>query len=593
MIKFLRNPTLTLIFLLLCAPFVANANSKNEDSIRTYLQSFHGDSNKINAYCDLSYRLTNSNPDQSLVVAKEGLLLAGKKNFLKQEAILLKNIGSVHFLKGEYEIAIDNARKSIKIAEQKGFFDVYTDAMNLSGNIYSFQGNYDSALYYYENAINIAEKNELTLAKAKAIMNTGIIYYYRGEYEKSLKYYFKSLHECNSINDSSLIAPILFQITNGYYVINQYEKALQYAFAVLPLATSNLDNILLANTYNSIGAIYAAQDKYDLAISYYYKSLEIKKNTDNRKGQISCLVNIAGCYHDQGQYAESLPFMEAALKLSEKLNDRSNIALSNMNIGNTYRMMGRKKKALDYFFKAEKILLYLGEKKRLEQLYLRVSDTYSEIEQPIKALKYYKLYSEVKDSVLNIGIHRQLAEMEAKYQGEKKQRKIANLAQENSEKELQLQTEKNISYRKTIALISVLGAGIVLMLITFALFRNYRAKKKREKEKILRDLENYAAEVEKLRTNIQTLLHKNPAPFKINISKDEINRYLIDPLTEREQEILNEIAQGKNNKFIAEALFVSENTVKFHLKNIFLKLDVKNRIEALAKAGAMNLLQSQ
>ena len=56
-----------------------------------------------------------------------------------------------------------------------------------------------------------------------------------------------------------------------------------------------------------------------------------------------------------------------------------------------------------------------------------------------------------------------------------------------------------------------------------------------------------------------------------------------DPgLSEREWRVLEQVALGKTNAQIAEALHVSANTVRFHLKNIFEKLHVANRTEATA-----------
>lgn len=58
------------------------------------------------------------------------------------------------------------------------------------------------------------------------------------------------------------------------------------------------------------------------------------------------------------------------------------------------------------------------------------------------------------------------------------------------------------------------------------------------------------------------------------------------PLTERECEILNELCQGSTNMDIARALFISENTVRTHLYNVFRKLSVKNRTQAVSWANA-------
>ncbi|HEY7911336.1 MAG TPA: LuxR C-terminal-related transcriptional regulator [Blastocatellia bacterium] len=65
---------------------------------------------------------------------------------------------------------------------------------------------------------------------------------------------------------------------------------------------------------------------------------------------------------------------------------------------------------------------------------------------------------------------------------------------------------------------------------------------------------------------------------------------LIEPLTQREIEVLQLIAQGLSNREIGERLFVALSTVKGHNQNIFDKLQVKRRTEAVARARQMGLL---
>jgi len=54
-------------------------------------------------------------------------------------------------------------------------------------------------------------------------------------------------------------------------------------------------------------------------------------------------------------------------------------------------------------------------------------------------------------------------------------------------------------------------------------------------------------------------------------------------LTEREEEILKLLAEGLSNAQIGARLHLSENTIKFHLRNIYAKLGVSNRTEAALK----------
>ena len=61
-------------------------------------------------------------------------------------------------------------------------------------------------------------------------------------------------------------------------------------------------------------------------------------------------------------------------------------------------------------------------------------------------------------------------------------------------------------------------------------------------------------------------------------------------LSKRELEVLSLLAQGFSNQEIAAKLFVSLSTVKTHLQNLFEKLDVKRRIQAVEKARRLNLI---
>jgi DNA-binding NarL/FixJ family response regulator len=79
--------------------------------------------------------------------------------------------------------------------------------------------------------------------------------------------------------------------------------------------------------------------------------------------------------------------------------------------------------------------------------------------------------------------------------------------------------------------------------------------------------------------------------------KKEIVPKEIDPaqveklgISKREYEILQLVNDGLSNQQIADKLFLSENTVKKHVSNLFLKLDVQRRTEAIKKAKELNII---
>ncbi len=99
-------------------------------------------------------------------------------------------------------------------------------------------------------------------------------------------------------------------------------------------------------------------------------------------------------------------------------------------------------------------------------------------------------------------------------------------------------------------------------------------------------LPNLLARIEAVLRRSRTIQNKSQ---KSNVTINQINQF--NSLTRREKDVLLLVTQGENNKSIAEKLVVSEITVKSHLNNIFKKLNVSNRTQAVLLAMQMNLVE--
>ncbi|MEQ1553732.1 MAG: LuxR C-terminal-related transcriptional regulator, partial [Ferruginibacter sp.] len=89
------------------------------------------------------------------------------------------------------------------------------------------------------------------------------------------------------------------------------------------------------------------------------------------------------------------------------------------------------------------------------------------------------------------------------------------------------------------------------------------------------DNDKMREEIEQFTLQIGTLTINQKEEQKISLPENE--------LTLRELEIFKLLITGKSNSEIAKDVFLSVNTIKYHTKNIYEKLNIKNKLEAIAK----------
>lgn len=88
-----------------------------------------------------------------------------------------------------------------------------------------------------------------------------------------------------------------------------------------------------------------------------------------------------------------------------------------------------------------------------------------------------------------------------------------------------------------------------------------------------------------MKPKVKTVIKEVPGPFAVNEAElKKLN------LSTREYEVLQLLAKGFSNAGIAESLFLSLSTIKTHVSNLYLKMDVKSRTQALEKAKRLGII---
>jgi LuxR family maltose regulon positive regulatory protein len=92
---------------------------------------------------------------------------------------------------------------------------------------------------------------------------------------------------------------------------------------------------------------------------------------------------------------------------------------------------------------------------------------------------------------------------------------------------------------------------------------------------------------------LHSVVHRPPAPAGAPVPREaRVSSALVEPLSERELQVLQLTAEGLTNQEVTSRLFLSLNTVKAHTRNIYGRLGVRSRTQAVARARALGILPS-
>ena len=368
---------------------------------------------------------------------------------LKDVAKTYNQIGLVYYQMGDIEQAIENYQNAIALREQVG--DLYgkgIDAYNI-GNAYKQIEQYESAIGYFQDALDCFEQtsNELGIANAYNVL--GVIQFDLANYQKALDYYQMALEKYTITGKQSNISDVYDNIGNTLTIA----------------ITSELNSKWGASWDDSLH-IYRPKkyiQRFDSASINYQKSLEIRNQLGDMKKVAISYNNLAINYHYQLKYDEAIAFYQKAYEINTELSNELEAIRNLLGMTGTMNNKGENRKALKIL---SDNLDYVKSSKRNELIYKfyeQISKAYRAMGNNKKALDYFILYTETKEKHLNEERLKQTAELETKYETEKKEAKIQLLDKENRLQEATIKKRNQVIVFFIAFIVVILGSAVMLL----------------------------------------------------------------------------------------------------------------------------------
>jgi tetratricopeptide (TPR) repeat protein len=416
---------------------IYHVQKRNADSIFHYAQLGKVVADKIgveenkagfNYYFAIGYQLANQ-PNEAINYYQNSIAVLKNLNSQqgqKMTAQIYNNISIIYQDLGKFEQAIENQSFSLQIKEklkdQTGIANSYSNL----GNIYEMKGDYETSLQYNLQALKIREENKDLRGLSISYLNIGNIYNLLGNYKNAIEYYQKSLSLDTQLN-------------------NLRSKAL---------------------CLNNLGTCYKRLDNLDEALKYFTQALEINEQLKNLPAQADNLSNLGAIYLTKKEYPKSEEYCLRALQIREKLNRPEYICISLINMGDLNYQQAKYDQAIDYANKAYNLAKSKGFKLHIQKSLEVLCKSYYRKNDGIKAFDLQNEYIHYSDSLLNEAKNRQIAELQTKYETEKKEKEIELLNKQQKINALALSEQTALAQRKQIEL-TLLGKEKELQTIEF------------------------------------------------------------------------------------------------------------------------------
>jgi len=369
--------------------------------------------------------ISNNKPDSAIYYSD----LALQKEALSPNVdIRIENLlitARAYELKKQRGSSLKYYLRSVKVLENSENRQKLSDVYIEIGHLYRNWDATSKALEYLMHADNLKMQLDLTDARVTILEEISTIYEIDRNYEKLIENgkLLQSLYDASDNNEKQIA--ILKKVSTAYNKLKLYSHALNTHLQILALCKLEHDKLEEAYALNEIGYIYKSLEDYNKSLGYFLNFLILCKELrmDNYQFQkySEALLILGEIYQNLGDkgersnYNHALNSYDKKLQVSLRAKDIEGIARTYNQMALIYRKLKEYNASIKYGRMALQLALQLSNKQVLMDSYNNLYLGYQAKKKKKQMLYYYRLYTDMKEIILNDKIERQkvLLEKEA------------------------------------------------------------------------------------------------------------------------------------------------------------------------------------
>jgi signal transduction histidine kinase len=367
----------------------------------------------------------------------------------------------------------------------------------------------DSPKLGYEyglKALDIYTQQQNILRQCNVLNKLGINKRNLGEYSAALDHFFQILNLAKKPECNLEIAYANNNIADIYSRLEKYDKALEFAGKALPLFQSIGNKEGIAYNYNLEGTIYQYQNKWEKALTFFKLSLALRLNISDVAGAASSYINIGDCCLELDQPDSAYYYIQKGIEYYNKAGF-ANYGRSYISLGKYYTAKNNFPEAIKYLNEAAEKAKIMKSPDNIQKANELLHAIYFKQGEYKKAYEIQNLARKIGDTLRKSDYIRKITTLELNYAFEQQVRQ-----KELEELKNKASYESRL-YEQKIILYGLIFTLLIISVITFFIYRNYKYVSKTN-----RLLKEYNEEISRQKIAIQS---QNEQLQELNATKDK------------------------------------------------------------------------
>ncbi|MRX63171.1 tetratricopeptide repeat-containing sensor histidine kinase [Maribacter luteus] len=415
-------------------------------------------------------------------VCSQGTEIDSLKNLLKKQGKDSTRVNLNYQLSTAYrnepDSSLEYIHKGIDLSTYLKLDKKEHQGLNLLAMYWFDRGNTKKSMEVITIALDFIDKAS-DLEKTKTLDNYGLILHSLSRHDEAAEAHLKALAVSEKNGNSYRAVVSLSNLGNIYRYLDEKNKALEFYNKALAISLKNNYKNYIANSYGNLGIVYRANNEPEKALEVYKKSIEMHREMGEKFHVAIGLMNLGILYESLEKYEDAKKCQLESKKISSQIKDDIGVVLTLNNLAVLEAKTNQYKKAISLLDSAKARAEKIDYKDAYKHIYLAYAETYSRMGNYKAAYENRTYFEKWKDSISNENYLKNISELEAKYETEKKEKEIATLSEQKLKNETLIKEQ-----RQQVKWLGATAMGVVAMSVLVFLLFKQRTKNKRQNELI-------------------------------------------------------------------------------------------------------------